>query len=132
MKRWNLSGGRVEIEILSKKKMRSDNTNRFFQLSAPSKILNLEKFVNPGYFLCFWFVCSHPELENMIYQRIFDKKTRCLPNAKFWCQKMTKHVIQCQGKCLPRKNCGKIVSYARGHPRPIEGGKGCCHIMIGH
>ena len=124
MKRWNLSGGRVEMEILSKKKMRSHNTYRFFQLFAPSKILNLEKFVNPGYFLCFWFVCSHPELENMIYQRIFDKKTRCLPNAKFRCQ--------CQGKCLPRKKGGKIVSYARGRLRPIEGGKGCCHIMIGH
>ena len=31
-----------------------------------------------------------------------------------------------------REKGGKIVSYARGHPRPVEGGKGCSHIMIEH
>ena len=32
----------------------------------------------------------------------------------------------------PRKKGGKIVSYARGHLKPIEGGKRRRHIMTEH
>ena len=43
------------------------------------------------------------------------------------------HVQSLSGKMFaPGKKAGKIVSYARGHLKPIEGGKGCSHIMTEH
>ena len=32
----------------------------------------------------------------------------------------------------PKKKGGKIVSYVRGHLKPIKGGKECSHIMTEH
>ena len=43
------------------------------------------------------------------------------------------HVQRLSGKMFAlEKKGGKIVSCARGHLKPIKGGKGCSHIMIEH
>ena len=44
--------------------------------------------------------------------------------------KRTAHAEPVKENVRPRKKGGKIVSYARGHLKPIEGGKGCVAIWV--
>ena len=49
-----------------------------------------------------------------------------------FCAKRTACAGAVRENVCPGKKGGKIVSYARGHLKPIEGGTGCSHIMIEH